>query len=202
MYECGVRRTAEDAAATRAALLEAALFAFAEEGVASATLAGVASRAQLTRGAVYHHFADKSALLMAVLGESWDVIAAPVWAALDGPDALDRPLADRLLAFATAWLDALRDDKRFKALMTVSMQCDSFASDDEKAHGYAAWRDRLVAALTPARAELTAGVEPHAAAAHLLAWLLGTALLADADPDLIPLADATGVAPALRGLLP
>lgn len=199
MYECWVRRTAEDTAATRAALLEAALFAFAAEGVAGATLAGVASRAGLTRGAVYHHFADKSALLIAVLGESWDMIAAPVWATLDGPETIGRPLSERLPTFAATWLDALRTDTRFKALMAVSMQACSPASDADKAQGYVEWRDRLVAALEPCRAELA--VEPHAAATHLLAWLLGTALLADADLDLAPPADATGVAPALQGLL-
>src|SRR5687768_7404071 len=69
MYERAVRRTAEDTAATRAALVDAALFAFARDGIDRATLAGIAEAAGVTRGAVYHHFADKDALLAAVLGE-------------------------------------------------------------------------------------------------------------------------------------
>jgi TetR/AcrR family acrAB operon transcriptional repressor len=85
MYERGVRRTAEDTAATRAALIDAALFTFARDGFDRATLAGIAEAAGVTRGAVYHHFADKDALLTAVLGDTWDVVAAPVWAALDAP---------------------------------------------------------------------------------------------------------------------
>jgi TetR/AcrR family acrAB operon transcriptional repressor len=84
MYEKVVRRTAEDTAATRAALVDAALFAFARDGVDRATLGGIAEAAGVTRGAVYHHFADKDALLTAVLGETWDVVAAPVWAASAG----------------------------------------------------------------------------------------------------------------------
>ncbi|OLT05979.1 hypothetical protein BJF90_18910 [Pseudonocardia sp. CNS-004] len=114
-----MRRTAEDTAATRAALVDAALLAFAHDGVDRATLAGIAEAAGVTRGAVYHHFADKDALLGAVLGETWDVVAGPVWAALDTPGV---PLATRLEAFALAWLTALHSDRRFAALMAVSMR--------------------------------------------------------------------------------
>jgi AcrR family transcriptional regulator len=189
-----MRRTAEDTAATRAALVDAALFAFARDGVDRATLAGIAEAAGVTRGAVYHHFADKEALLGAVLGETWEVVASPVWAALDTPGT---PLAARLEAFALAWLAALHSDRRFAALMTVSMRAaGSPGAHAEKAAGFHAWRDRLRAALT----ELPA--DPAPAAAHLLAWLSGTALLAGHDPRLVPPADATSVRPVLGGILP
>lgn len=208
MYERVMRRNAGDTAATRAAVLEAALFVFAEQGVARATLAGVAGRAGLTRGAVYHHFADKPALHAAVLDETWDVIAAPVWAVLDGPDVRRAPLSTRLSAFAAAWLGALRCDRRFQALMTVSVYAGaSSAADDpastseETVAGFMAWRNRLTVALTEGRAELAANVDPQVAAIHLLSWLCGTALLASVDPELLPPADAHGVAPTLRGLL-
>jgi AcrR family transcriptional regulator len=192
MYEMPVRRSAEDTAATRSALVHAALFAFAREGVDRATLGGIAEAAGVTRGAVYHHFADKEALLAAVLGETWDVVAAPVWAALDAPSL---PLADRLEAFALAWLAALHTDRRFTALMTVSLRAGGPPSV-EKAAGFHAWRDRLRAALRP---ELP---NPEPAGAHLLAWLSGTALLAGHDPALVPPADARSVRPLLGGILP
>jgi len=196
MYECGVRRTAEDTAATRAALVDAALFTFARDGVDRATLAGIAEAAGVTRGAVYHHFADKDALLGAVLGETWDVVATPVWAALDSPGV---PLAHRLEAFALAWLTALHSDRRFAAVMAVSIRtAGTSGALAEKAAGFHAWRDRLRAAL--AGAELATG--PGPAAAHLLAWLTGTALLAGHDPALVPPADATSVRPVLGGILP
>jgi AcrR family transcriptional regulator len=193
MYETWVRRTAEDTAATRAALVDAALFAFARDGIDRATLAGIAEAAGVTRGAVYHHFTDKEALLGAVLGETWDVVAAPVWAALDTPAT---PLATRLEAFALAWLAALHSDRRFAALMTVSMRAAGSGALAEKAAGLHAWRDRLRAALT----ELP--TDPAPAAAHLLAWLSGTALLAGHDPTLVPPADAANVRPVLGGILP
>lgn len=53
--------------ATRAALLESATQLFAEHGFARTTLEDVASTAAVTRGAVYHHFANKQSLFEAVL---------------------------------------------------------------------------------------------------------------------------------------
>ena len=68
--------------ATRAALLEKATALFAERGYAGTFLEDVASASQVTRGAVYHHFASKQALFEAVLDlqearVTAEVIAAP-----------------------------------------------------------------------------------------------------------------------------
>ncbi|NUP47791.1 MAG: TetR/AcrR family transcriptional regulator [Catenulispora sp.] len=52
--------------ATRAALLAAAARRFAEHGFAATALEDVAADIQATRGAVYHHFANKTALFRAV----------------------------------------------------------------------------------------------------------------------------------------
>jgi AcrR family transcriptional regulator len=60
------RRTAEEAAGTRAALVAAARRLFTAPGFAAATLDDVARQAGVTRGALYHHFADKEALFAAV----------------------------------------------------------------------------------------------------------------------------------------
>jgi len=53
--------------ATRAALLDQATALFAERGYAGTSLEDVAAASQVTRGAVYHHFASKQALFEAVL---------------------------------------------------------------------------------------------------------------------------------------
>ncbi|MBS0320609.1 MAG: TetR family transcriptional regulator [Proteobacteria bacterium] len=60
------RKTREEAAETREALLDAAEQVFRAKGVAHATLADVAHAAGLTRGAVYWHFRDKAALFEAM----------------------------------------------------------------------------------------------------------------------------------------
>ena len=53
--------------ATRVALIDAATDLFVERGFSGTALADVAASAQVTRGAVYHHFTDKRALFEAVL---------------------------------------------------------------------------------------------------------------------------------------
>jgi TetR/AcrR family acrAB operon transcriptional repressor len=94
------RRTAEEAARTRAAIVDAALLVVAERGVTAAQLEEIATRASVTRGALYHHFADKSDLVLAVLRERWDLTMAPLLGELAGPG---QPRA-RLLRFVSAFL--------------------------------------------------------------------------------------------------
>ena len=67
--------------ATRAALLGEATALFAERGYAGTSLEDVASASQVTRGAVYHHFASKQALFEAVLGLQEARVTAEVTAA-------------------------------------------------------------------------------------------------------------------------
>ncbi|MFJ6822863.1 MULTISPECIES: TetR family transcriptional regulator [Streptomyces] len=211
-----MRRTAEEAAQTKAALLEAALFQFAEHGVAATKLADVAQRAGLTRGAVYHHFTDKTALYAAVIANSWDSVTAPVWAVLDS----DGPVEDRLREFLVAWLRRLREDRHFRALLTITLNA-SYGPDQpegisdgraSKSYGLADWLQRLETFLAGKRGGGGSGDgagrrgthadDPSGAAAGILAWLCGTALLAATDPDLLPPSDASGVALPLRGALP
>jgi AcrR family transcriptional regulator len=73
--------------ATRAALLEEATALFAARGYAATSLEDVASASQVTRGAVYHHFASKRALFEAVLdaqeGRAMAEVTAAAAAAAD-----------------------------------------------------------------------------------------------------------------------
>nr|WP_042191836.1 TetR/AcrR family transcriptional regulator [Kibdelosporangium sp. MJ126-NF4]CEL20320.1 Transcriptional regulator, TetR family [Kibdelosporangium sp. MJ126-NF4] len=55
--------------ATRAALLAAATRRFAEQGFTGTALEDIATDIQATRGAIYHHFANKTALFEAVFDE-------------------------------------------------------------------------------------------------------------------------------------
>ncbi len=61
-----VKKTREEALATRDSLLAAALQVFRERGVAHTRLSDVAERAGVTRGAIYWHFKDKAELFQAV----------------------------------------------------------------------------------------------------------------------------------------
>lgn len=87
-----VRKTKEDALATRDSILDAAAALFAERGVSGTTLQHIATAAGVTRGAIYWHFEDKGAMFNAMMERA----AMPLEAAmqlLDKPDTLD-PLGD------------------------------------------------------------------------------------------------------------
>lgn len=62
-----VRRTKEEAKATRNQLLDAAEIVFNQKGVARSSLADIAAAAGVTRGAIYWHFKNKADLFHAML---------------------------------------------------------------------------------------------------------------------------------------
>ncbi len=61
------RRTKEDALATRETILDSAEMLFERDGVSRTTLQHIATAAGVTRGAIYWHFRDKSALFNAMM---------------------------------------------------------------------------------------------------------------------------------------
>jgi len=63
------RRAKEEAEKTRTRILASALTLFAKKGYAHTTFTHIAARLNLTKGAVYWHFASKEALLMALVDE-------------------------------------------------------------------------------------------------------------------------------------
>ncbi|HWD56282.1 MAG TPA: TetR/AcrR family transcriptional regulator [Acidimicrobiales bacterium] len=71
-------RREEYAEATYEALLESAAACFLESGFAATSLDAVARRARVTKGAIYHHFASKRDLFMAVLDRQEEVSARTV----------------------------------------------------------------------------------------------------------------------------
>jgi len=98
------RREAE-ARATRETLIEAALELFTERGYAAVGTEEIVARAKLTRGALYHHFADKRDLFRAVFqrveGDLMERIGARM-------EAVDDPW-ELMLAGMRAFLDACEE---------------------------------------------------------------------------------------------
>jgi AcrR family transcriptional regulator len=87
----GHRTQAERSAATRAALLASARELFTERGFAGAPREDIVERAGVTRGALYHHFANKEALFRAVLLEVEHEIGERVTAAyMKGRDPMEQ----------------------------------------------------------------------------------------------------------------
>jgi AcrR family transcriptional regulator len=93
-----------DAARNRAKALAAAERLFAARGVAAVSMDDIAASAGVGKGTLYRRFGDKSGLAAALLDERESRLQA---AMLGGPPPLGpgAPPADRLAAFATAYLE-------------------------------------------------------------------------------------------------
>ena len=96
---------AERAEATRAALMTAARELFTERGYAAVGTEEIVRRADVTRGALYHHFADKRDLFRAVHEQMEGEIVSAIAARMD---ATADPL-ELLKTGTSAFLDACMD---------------------------------------------------------------------------------------------
>jgi AcrR family transcriptional regulator len=128
--EALTRRTQADrTAATRAALVGAARALFAEHGYAEVGTERIVQVAGVTRGALYHQFADKADLFAAVLEAVETDLTGRLVEAVAAAGSSD-PLT-MLLTGADAWLDASTEPEvRQIALL-----------DGPAVLGYQRWRD-------------------------------------------------------------
>ncbi len=102
------RRTqAERAAETREALIEAARPLFAAHGFADVALETIVRAAGVTRGALYHHFADKTELFAAVFERVEGEVATRMGESIAAANEADPVEVMRL--GAGFWLDACSD---------------------------------------------------------------------------------------------
>jgi AcrR family transcriptional regulator len=102
------RRTqAERSAETSEALIAAARTLFAVHGYADVSLETIVRTAGVTRGALYHHFADKTELFAAVFEQVDGEVAARMGDAIAAAEQTD-PIEIMQLG-ARFWLDACAD---------------------------------------------------------------------------------------------
>jgi AcrR family transcriptional regulator len=112
-----MRRTqAERSAATQQALITAARRLWGERGYAEVGTPEIAEAAGVTRGAIYHQYADKAALFRVVI-EAMDVeIIERIEASVAA--AQPKTPADTMHAMANAWLD-IAAEPEVRRLMLV-----------------------------------------------------------------------------------
>ncbi|CAN7668634.1 TetR family transcriptional regulator [Acidovorax sp. LjRoot118] len=113
-----VRRTKEDAIATRNGLIDAAEKVFYDKGVSRASLSDIALAAGTTRGAIYWHFKDKVDLFNAMM----DRVTLPLeqgygeFEASVCPDPLQR-----LRAVMALVLESVASDERTRRVFEIAM---------------------------------------------------------------------------------
>lgn len=117
-----VRKTREEALATREQLLDAAEQVFQKRGVGHTTLAEVADAAGLTRGAIYWHFKSKADLFEAMVARA----ELPIDSAMEqmASESLDDPLG-AVRAMAIHALTHLAESPRTQAVFdVVFLRCE------------------------------------------------------------------------------
>lgn len=108
------RRTqAQRTEATTAALLDAARALFARDGYDATSLDAVAARAEVTKGAVYHHFRGKRQLFEAVFAREVERLMTPLGAAY----GRKKDPWDAFAAACRAFLDECLDPERQRIML-------------------------------------------------------------------------------------
>jgi TetR/AcrR family acrAB operon transcriptional repressor len=173
-----MRRTKQEAQQTRRRIMSAALRTFNRRGISRTTLEHIAEAAGVTRGAIYHHFADKQALLAAIRED----VALPIIDRADFTLLSDRasdPL-ERVERFLLDIYKAVDEDSRTRlAFSVMTFKCEYVgeleAELDEYARKVERARKQLVEVYEEARSrgQLRAGLTPELAALETSVFLAG-----------------------------
>ncbi|MDX1616203.1 MAG: TetR family transcriptional regulator [Candidatus Promineifilaceae bacterium] len=173
-----MRRTKEEALQTRNEILDAALAAFSREGYERARLQDIARAADVTRGAIYHHFGSKEGLFVALVEDASDLANKALERAfLEGGSVVE--IIGNILIYS---LSLLEEDRRFRQIMALSLMNLSAQVPAYEQQRYEDARElvKTVAAGFQAgidNGELRADVEPTAMARALLAYQNGLIFL-------------------------
>lgn len=191
----GRNRKVEQGDVTRESLVRTAIALFAEKGFADTSTTEIARRAAVTRGALYHHFADKEELFRAAFQAIEESIFDRCLRAT--AEAGDDPAA-RLAAGADAFLDACLEPPVQRILLKDGPPVlgweRSLRFDDPHCP-----RRLLIAGLTDAMRAGVLAEQPAEPLTHLLFGALvqaGVAIAGAADPERTRVEMGT----ALRGL--
>ncbi len=142
------RTNRERTETTRQALLDAARALFVSKGYSDTSTPDICAWTETTRGALYHHFADKRDLFRHVLLREAEAVTADILAAT--PDGLAPRAA--LIAGSEAYLNAMTVPGRTRLLLidgpAVLGRAEMLAMDEDNAAD--TLREGLLAAITGA----------------------------------------------------
>jgi AcrR family transcriptional regulator len=168
---------------TRRTLLEAAGAEFSLHGYAGSGLGAIVERAELTKGALFHHFNDKRAM---AVGWIEDVLAPEIEARWVEPLEQIGSL-DSLKAFCRARCMELVPDDVTSAL--VSMTAETAAADAVLAAAleqiFARWRESLTGLLERGKTEgwIHRSIQPATEAAFTVSTFAGFTITTRAHPE-------------------
>ena len=173
-----IRRSQEQRRAdTQRALLGAARQMFGAKGYAATGTPEIVAAAGVTRGALYHHYADKLALFQAVVEQEHALVAMTINAATAGDDEPGPVKA--LMAGGDAFLDAMREPGR-RQILLVDAPAVLGRTRLDSIDGRYGLRT-LIAGVTAAVDAKAIKALPVLPLAHLLNALFDRAAMAEAD---------------------
>ncbi len=117
------RKTKEDALKTREAILDAAVESFSILGVSRTTLAQIAKKADVTRGAIYWHFKNKEDLLEA-LWEQLLLPFEPMKSLSENPDEPD-PLGKLQQVYVAFFRNLHENPRTLKLCQILIYKCEA-----------------------------------------------------------------------------
>jgi AcrR family transcriptional regulator len=167
------RRSREEAAQTRTAIIERAVETASIEGLEGVTIGRLADDLSLSKAGVIGHFGTKAELQRAALHRAQAIFLADVWEPAAGkPRGLPR-----LVAIADAWVRHLTDCP-FPGgcfMSTASIEWDAREGDlhDEVRDGWQRWRERLALEARRARQAGELDADPEQVAFEMLAIAMG-----------------------------
>jgi TetR/AcrR family acrAB operon transcriptional repressor len=169
-----VRRTKEEAAATRDSILDAAEILFAKHGVSRTTLQHIATAAGVTRGAIYWHFVDKGAVFSAMMERATMPMDAAV--KLAGERADTDPLQS-LRNEMLAVLQIVEGDEKARRVFEIATLKTEFTDEVDSARAHkresvARWRGRLQDQFTQAMADGTLPPTVDPRKASMSVWVM------------------------------
>lgn len=175
-------------AATRARIIEAAAQLVSVRGVAGTSLDDIMEASGTSKSQLYHYFADKDALVGAVVSAQSDRVIAAQKSCL---------LEAGTLAGLRRWRDRIIDDSRANGGAggcPVGSLASELADRSEQAReiladSFRVWQTHLAASLEAmqSQGELRSGSDPHDLAIAIVAALQGGLLLAQTTRTVRPL---------------
>jgi AcrR family transcriptional regulator len=164
------------AEATRRKIMDAAVDLFTERGYAAIGLGDIIERAELTKGALYYHFASKDAVASAIIEEA----SAIVFGAMRGITESSAPALENIIHGTFVISDIVATDKIARTGRQLIRALGKF--NVAAANTYRRWLALMSAEVTKARVEgdLRADLHVDDVAETIVGAALGAEQLANA----------------------
>jgi len=181
-----MRRTKEEAEITKRNLLAAALEVFSRKGYSATRVEDIAMQANVTTGAIYHHFGGKSELYIALIEDSSakaNQLAQQVIEEGGTPATILKRLLVRLFEFA-------EEDKEYRAVVELFLNMTEISPELDQINQQILESRRLLVQFFSnliqdgiVEGEFHSRVSPETAALTLVGFMNGMGLIWLQDPE-------------------